>query len=92
MVKHYEAMRRAYFVEKLSIRALHRMLANDRETIRKAIGQAAPSACTLATVFARRSGLVLKAVKDRSSTLPYPQLEHYLSTIQIYPWCWSVFV
>jgi hypothetical protein len=38
----YEAIRRAYFIDKLSIRAIKRMQGYDRETIRKAIVQAAP--------------------------------------------------
>lgn len=46
-VEDYEAIRRAYFVEKLSIRAIHRMLGYDRETVRKAIVQAAPMPYTL---------------------------------------------
>ena len=47
-VEDYEAIRRAYFVDKLSIRAIHRKLGYDRETIRKAIVQAAPMPYTLA--------------------------------------------
>jgi transposase len=47
-VEDYEGIRRAYFVDKLSIRAIHRMLGYDRETIRKAIVQAAPVPYTLA--------------------------------------------
>jgi transposase len=47
-VEDYEEIRRAYFVDKLSIRAIHRMLGYDRETIRKAIVQAAPVPYTLA--------------------------------------------
>ncbi len=46
-VEDYEAIRRAYFVEKLSIRAIHRELGYDRETIRKAIVQASPVPYTL---------------------------------------------
>ena len=46
-VEDYEAIRRAYFVDKLSIRAIHRMLGYDRETIRKAIVRAAPMAYRL---------------------------------------------
>jgi transposase len=46
-VEDYEAIRRAYFVDKLSIRAIHRTLGYDRETIRKAIVQAAPMPYTL---------------------------------------------
>jgi transposase len=47
-VEDYEGIRRAYFVDKLSIRAINRMLGYDRETIRKAIVQAAPLPYTLA--------------------------------------------
>ena len=47
-VEDYEEIRRAYFIDKLSIRAIHRMLGYDRETIRKAIVQAAPVPYTLA--------------------------------------------
>ena len=47
-VEDYETIRRAYFVSKLSIRAIHRVLGYDRETIRKAIVQAAPVPYTLA--------------------------------------------
>lgn len=46
-VEEYEAIRRAYFVDKQSIRAIHRMLGYDRETVRKAIVQAAPVPYTL---------------------------------------------
>jgi transposase len=46
-VEDYEGIRRAYFVDKLSIRAIHRLLGYDRETIRKAIVQAAPTPYTL---------------------------------------------
>ena len=38
----YEAIRRAYFIEQLSIRAIRRKLGYDRETIRKAITHAGP--------------------------------------------------
>ena len=47
-VEDYEAIRRAYFLDKLSIRAINRMHGYDRETIRKAIVQAAPIPYTLA--------------------------------------------
>jgi transposase len=47
-VEDYEAIRRAYFIEKQSIRAIHKMLGYDRETIRKAIVHAAPLPYTLA--------------------------------------------
>ncbi|HVP21173.1 MAG TPA: IS21 family transposase [Anaerolineaceae bacterium] len=41
-VEDYESIRRAYFIDHLSIRAIHRQLRVDRETIRKAITNAAP--------------------------------------------------
>ncbi len=41
-VEDYEAIRRAYFIEHKSIRAIHRELGYDRDTIRKAITNAAP--------------------------------------------------
>jgi transposase len=41
-VEDYEEIRRAYFVENESIRAIHRKMGYDRETIRKAIVNAAP--------------------------------------------------
>jgi transposase len=41
-VEDYEAIRRAYFIEHKSIRAIHREQGYDRETIRKAITQSAP--------------------------------------------------
>jgi transposase len=41
-VEHYEEIRRAYFIEKMSIRAIHRRDGYDRDTIRKAITAAAP--------------------------------------------------
>lgn len=41
-VDDYETIRRAYFVEKQSIRAIHRQLGYDRDTIRKAITSPAP--------------------------------------------------
>lgn len=41
-VEDYEAIRRAYFVEGMSIRAIRRKLGYDRDTIRKAIVQSAP--------------------------------------------------
>ncbi len=46
-VENYEEIRRAYFVDRQSIRAIHRMLGYDRETIRKAIVDAAPMPYTL---------------------------------------------
>lgn len=41
-VEDYEAIRRAYFIEHKSIRAIHREQGYDRETIRKAITQSSP--------------------------------------------------
>jgi transposase len=41
-VEQYEEIRRAYFIDKMSIRAIHRRYGYDRDTIRKAITQAAP--------------------------------------------------
>jgi transposase len=41
-VEDYESIRRAYFIEKMSIRAIHRLLGYDRDTIRKAITHPAP--------------------------------------------------
>lgn len=41
-VDDYEEIRRAYFIEKQSIRAIHRDLGYSRETIRKAIVNPAP--------------------------------------------------
>lgn len=41
-VEDYEQIRRAYFVEGLSIRAIHRQLKVDRKTIRKAIVEPIP--------------------------------------------------
>jgi len=46
-VKDYEGIRRAHFIDKLSIRAIHRTLGYHRETICKAIVQAAPMPYTL---------------------------------------------
>jgi transposase len=65
-VEDYEAIRRAYFVDKLSIRAIHRMLGYDRETIRKAIVQAAPTPYTLARPRAAR---VIGPYKQRIAEL-----------------------
>jgi transposase len=46
-VEDYEAIRRAYFIDKLGIRAIHKQLGYDRGTIRKAIVHAAPMPYTL---------------------------------------------
>lgn len=48
-VDDFETIRRAYFIEKQSIRGIHRSLGFDRETIRKAIVAAAPVVYTLAS-------------------------------------------
>jgi transposase len=65
-VEDYEGIRRAYFVDKLSIRAIHRMLGYDRETIRKAIVQAAPVPYTLARP---RAAPVIGPYKQRIAEL-----------------------
>ena len=65
-VEDYEAIRRAYFVDKLSIRAIHRMRGYDRETIRKAIVQAAPTPYTLARP---RAAPVIGPYKQRIAEL-----------------------
>jgi hypothetical protein len=41
-VEQYAEIRRASFIEKMSIRAIHRRYRYDRDTIRKAITEAAP--------------------------------------------------
>lgn len=46
-VEDYEEIRRAYFINKQSIRTIHRTLGYDRDTIRKAIVDAAPKPYTL---------------------------------------------
>ena len=46
-VEDYEVIRRAYFIENLSIRAIRRKLGYDRDTIRKAIMQSAPQSYQL---------------------------------------------
>lgn len=46
-VEDYEKIRKAYYIEKLSIRAIHRQLGYDRDTIRKAIANPAPQPYTL---------------------------------------------
>jgi transposase len=65
-VEDYEAIRRAYFVEKLSIRAIHRMLGYDRETVRKAIVHAAPMPYTLTKL---REAPVIGPYKQRIKEL-----------------------
>jgi len=46
-VEDFEAIRRAYFVDKLSIRAINRRFGYHRDTIRKAIANPAPQPYTL---------------------------------------------
>jgi transposase len=46
-VEDYEVIRRAYFIEQLSIRAIRRKMGYDRDTIRKAIVQSAPQSYQL---------------------------------------------
>jgi ActR/RegA family two-component response regulator len=46
-VEDFEAIRRAYFVDKLSIREINRRLGYHRRTIRKAIANPAPQPYTL---------------------------------------------
>jgi len=41
-VDNYEEIRRAYFIDKMSMRAIHRRFGYDRDTIRKAIAAPAP--------------------------------------------------
>jgi len=65
-VEDYEAIRRAYFVDKLSIRAVHRRLGYDRGTIRKVIVQAAPVPYTLERP---REAPVIGPYKQRISEL-----------------------
>lgn len=65
-VDDYEEIRRAYFVEKQSIRAIHRMTGYDRETIRKAIVHAAPTPYTLVKA---REAPVIGPYKQRISEL-----------------------
>jgi transposase len=46
-VEDFEAIRRAYFIERCSIREIHRRLGYHRDTIRKAIANPAPQPYTL---------------------------------------------
>jgi hypothetical protein len=46
-VEDYEKIRKAYFVERLSIREIHLQFGYDRETIRKAIASPTPQPNTL---------------------------------------------
>lgn len=65
-VDDYEEIRRAYFVEKQSIRAIHRMTGYDRETIRKAIVHAGPTPYTRVKA---REAPVIGPYKQRISEL-----------------------
>lgn len=61
-VEDYEVIRRAYFIEKQSIRGIQRQLGYDRETIRKAITHAGPPGYQLKEP---RSARVLGAYQAR---------------------------
>jgi transposase len=65
-VDDYEEIRRTYFVEIQSIRAIHRMTGYDRETIRKAIVHAAPTPYTLVKP---REAPVIEPYEQRISEL-----------------------
>jgi transposase len=65
-VEEYEQIRRAFFVEGLSIRAIHRKLQVDRETIRKAIVEPVPKPYQLDQP---RAAPVLGAYKGRINEL-----------------------
>jgi transposase len=65
-VEDYEQIRRAFFVEGLSIRAIHRKLQVDRETIRKAIVEPVPKPYQLNQP---RAAPVLGAYKERIKAL-----------------------
>lgn len=65
-VEDYEQIRRAFFVEGLSIRAIHRKLRVDRETIRKAIVEPVPKPYQLNQP---RAAPVLGAYKERIKAL-----------------------
>jgi transposase len=65
-VEEYEQIRRAFFVEGLSIRAIHRKLQVDRETIRKAIVEPVPKPYQLNQP---RAAPVLGAYKERIKAL-----------------------
>ena len=62
-VEDYEALRQAFFFEGLSIRANHRQLNYDRETIRKAIVNPTPQPYQLTCI-------VLNGGKENESPLP----------------------
>ncbi len=65
-VEDYEEIRKAFFVEGLSIRAIHRKLMVDRETIRKAIVQPVPQPYQLSQ---GREAPVLGPYKERIQAL-----------------------
>ncbi len=65
-VDDYEKIRRAYFIEGLSIRAIHRQLKYDRETIRKAIVNPTPQPYQLSKP---RPAPVLGPYKERIQEL-----------------------
>jgi len=65
-VEDYEQIRKAFFIEGLSIRAIHRQLNVDRETIRKAIVQPVPQPYQLSQ---DRSAPVLGPYKKRIQEL-----------------------
>jgi len=65
-VEDYEGIRRAYFVEHLSIRAIHKKLGFDRDTIRKAITHPAPEPYQLSKP---RAAPVLGPYKSRITAL-----------------------
>jgi transposase len=65
-VEDYETIRRAYFVEKKSIRAIHRELGYDRDTIRKAIVNPLPKPYSLSQP---REAPVLGPYKQRITEL-----------------------
>jgi len=65
-VEDYEQIRRAFFVEGMSIRAIHRKLQVDRETIRKAIVEPVPKPYQLNQP---RAAPVLGAYKERINAL-----------------------
>ena len=65
-VDDYEQIRRAYFVDKLSIREIHRKLGYSRELIRKAIVQSTPPPYTLKQ---SRAAPVLGPCKQRINEL-----------------------
>lgn len=65
-VEQYEEIRRAYFIEKMSIRAINRRYRYDRDTIRKAITEAAPQPYQMEEA---REAPVLGAYKEQIAEL-----------------------